>query len=75
MVEEAFSKLSNKLFTDDPTALDVISQKAATDYLDLLATLDEAKKVIKQTKIKKASGVDGLTDEIFKAVGVPGYIP
>ena len=37
--------------------------------LDLLPTLDEVKKAIKQTSIGKTSGFDGLPAEILKAAG------
>ena len=68
-----FSSLLNRPPTDDPEALDLIPQKAITDDLDLPSTLDEVKRTMKQTSIGKASGIDGLPAEIFKAAG-PGML-
>ncbi|XP_062841273.1 uncharacterized protein LOC134300780 [Trichomycterus rosablanca] len=66
---EHFSTLLNRPSTVSNEALDQIPQRPTLDNLDLLPSLKEIQKAIKQTSLGKAPGQDGIPAEIYKTAG------
>ncbi|KAL8609476.1 hypothetical protein ACOMHN_037998 [Nucella lapillus] len=66
---EHFSTLLNRPSTVSSEALDQIPQRPAMDSLDAPPTMEEVTKAINQTSSGKATGMDGIPAEFFKAAG------
>ena len=66
---EHFSALLNKPSTVDPTALEQVSQQPTLNGLDLLPSMNELSKALKQTNSGRASGKDIIPAEIYPAAG------
>ncbi|KAL8583862.1 hypothetical protein ACOMHN_040331 [Nucella lapillus] len=66
---EHFSTLLNRPSTVSAEALDQIPQRLTMDSLDAPPTMEEVTKVIHQTSSGKATGMDGIPAEFFKAAG------
>ena len=66
---EHFSTLLNRPSTVHPTVLDQIPQKPVITSLDLLPTIDEVSKAIRQTSSGKSPGMDGIPAKMFKSAG------
>ncbi|KAL8612438.1 hypothetical protein ACOMHN_058566 [Nucella lapillus] len=66
---ENFSTLLNRPSTVSSEALDQIPQRPAMDSLDAPPTMEEVTKAIHQTSSGKATGMDGIPAEFFKAAG------
>jgi hypothetical protein len=66
---EHFSTLLNRPSTVSSEALDQIPQRPTMDSLDAPPTMEEVTKAIHQTSSGKATGMDGIPAEFFKAAG------
>ena len=69
--EEHFQKHLNTEFLHEPLALNSITVNPAEEEPEQCFTIEEIAAAIKETKSKKAPGIDEITAEVIKAGGEP----